>query len=57
MDTDCAICMCPVEFDEPNSFMITPSHHAFHTECLNRWMDVKLECPTCRAILPDVRNL
>ena len=57
MDTDCAICMCPVEFDEPNSFMITPCHHAFHTECLNRWMDVKLECPTCRAILPDVRTL
>ena len=56
MDTDCAICMCPVEFDEPNSFMITPCHHAFHTECLNRWMDVKLECPTCRAILPDVRK-
>ena len=57
MDTDCAICMCPVEFDGPNSFMITACHHAFHTECLNRWMDVKLECPTCRAILPDVRNL
>lgn len=57
MDMDCAICMSAIDYNDPASFMVTPCHHAFHTDCLYKWMDVKLECPTCRAPLPDVRYL
>nr|KAJ3423051.1 hypothetical protein HK105_003877 [Polyrhizophydium stewartii] len=34
------------------NYMVTPCHHIFHTECLERWMEVKLECPVCRSELP-----
>lgn len=30
----------------------TPCGHKFHPECLVTWMNVKLECPTCRGSLP-----
>jgi len=54
-DDPCAICYG--EFS-PNasrySVMITPCEHVYHTECLTRWMEQKLECPTCRGQLPAV---
>lgn len=31
---------------------VTPCDHFFHSGCLQRWMDVKMECPTCRRPLP-----
>ncbi len=34
------------------TIMNTPCNHKFHQECLGQWMEVKLECPTCRAPLP-----
>lgn len=34
--------------------MNTPCNHKFHEECLTQWMEVKLECPTCRAALPPL---
>ena len=36
------------------SVMQTPCKHMFHEPCLKGWMDVKLECPFCRAPLPSV---
>ena len=51
---DCVICMTPVEFEVINARMVTPCNHFFHTECLTRWMDVKMECPTCRGALPPL---
>ena len=57
LDSDCAICMNPIDYNNNESFMITPCNHAFHTDCLNKWMDVKLECPTCRTAIPDVRYI
>ena len=32
---------------------ITPCDHVFHDGCLSQWLAVKLECPVCRAALPD----
>lgn len=32
--------------------MKTPCGHYFHSECLAKWMDVRLECPYCRGALP-----
>ena len=58
---DCAICFVPVEFSpfssltlgtERRNYMVTPCGHLYHTDCLLRWMDVKMECPACRAPLP-----
>eukprot|EP00271_Cylindrocystis_brebissonii_P007345 TRINITY_DN20736_c0_g1_i1.p1 TRINITY_DN20736_c0_g1~~TRINITY_DN20736_c0_g1_i1.p1 ORF type:complete len:732 (+),score=135.19 TRINITY_DN20736_c0_g1_i1:651-2846(+) len=52
---DCVICMAPVD-DAPRSTlrMVTPCEHLFHTGCLQRWMDIKMECPTCRRPLPPI---
>jgi hypothetical protein len=30
------------------SYMVTPCRHIFHTECLEGWMDYRLQCPICR---------
>jgi hypothetical protein len=34
--------------------MTTPCRHHFHEECLAQWLEVKLECPTCRTELPPL---
>lgn len=52
--TECVICMNPVEIGRPMARMVTPCNHFFHPQCLQRWMDVKMECPTCRAPLPPL---
>jgi hypothetical protein len=49
---DCVICMSEVPLGDTSKYMISPCNHLFHTECLEQWMQVKMECPTCRAILP-----
>lgn len=33
-------------------YMVTPCNHLFHPECLQQWMNVKLECPVCRRSIP-----
>ncbi|KAL8136621.1 hypothetical protein V2J09_002622 [Rumex salicifolius] len=51
--SDCVICMTAIDFSErSNDCMVTPCDHFFHSGCLQRWMDVKMECPTCRRPLP-----
>jgi len=34
--------------------MKTPCKHIFHEKCLKDWMDIKLECPYCRTMLPSL---
>ena len=51
---DCVICMAPVTCDARAERMVTPCAHFFHKECLERWMEVKMECPTCRGALPPL---
>ncbi|MED6223002.1 Transmembrane E3 ubiquitin-protein ligase fly2 [Stylosanthes scabra] len=51
--TDCVICMTSIDLNQrSNDCMVTPCDHFFHSGCLQRWMDVKMECPTCRRSLP-----
>jgi len=32
--------------------MVCPCGHVYCTDCLRAWMLQKLECPSCRAVLP-----
>eukprot|EP00937_MAST-01D_sp_MAST-1D-sp2_P002413 g2413.t1 len=50
-EVDCPICMSRVS-TTTRGYMVTPCGHVFHDECLMQWMDVKMECPSCRAPLP-----
>ncbi|XP_057487820.1 transmembrane E3 ubiquitin-protein ligase FLY1-like [Actinidia eriantha] len=51
--TDCVICMTAIDVTQrSNDCMVTPCDHFFHSGCLQRWMDIKMECPTCRRSLP-----
>ncbi|KAF9133910.1 hypothetical protein BGW39_008665 [Mortierella sp. 14UC] len=63
---DCAICMLPIDTASGAArlssvvgslgrlnYMLTPCGHLFHSDCLERWMRIKLECPNCRAFLPS----
>ncbi|KAL2610680.1 hypothetical protein R1flu_029253 [Riccia fluitans] len=52
---DCVICMALVDTaSRSTECMVTPCDHVFHSGCLQRWMDIKMECPTCRRALPPV---
>ncbi|KAH8739568.1 RING-H2 finger containing membrane associated protein [Cryptosporidium ryanae] len=52
----CVICMANIivlnNFESEMCGVCTPCDHIFHQKCLKQWMDIKLECPTCRRIIP-----
>jgi len=50
--SDCAICMQAVTGVDSNH-MLTPCDHLYHRGCLERWLQQKMQCPTCRAFLSD----
>jgi len=52
--TECVICMVEIE-PEAARHVTAPCKHRFHRRCLEQWMDVKMECPTCRAALPPIQ--
>ena len=35
-------------------YMVTPCKHIFHSECLEKWLEHKKECPNCRTSLEDL---
>ena len=49
---ECAVCFTSIDL-RPGEYMVTPCDHLFHPSCLQQWMEIKLECPICRAALPD----
>ncbi|KAF0717459.1 Aste57867_2274 [Aphanomyces stellatus] len=51
-ELDCVICMVELDVDA-RDYMIAPCDHIFHRPCLQEWMQVKMECPTCRSPLPE----
>eukprot|EP00930_Biecheleria_cincta_P085007 TRINITY_DN74427_c0_g1_i1.p1 TRINITY_DN74427_c0_g1~~TRINITY_DN74427_c0_g1_i1.p1 ORF type:complete len:528 (+),score=74.33 TRINITY_DN74427_c0_g1_i1:205-1584(+) len=51
--TECVICMVELS-PEDGARVVTPCNHAFHKTCLEQWMEVKMECPTCRTELPPI---
>jgi transmembrane E3 ubiquitin-protein ligase len=42
------------ESDAEQRYAIAPCEHLFHAACLEKWMERKMECPTCRRPLPDL---
>ncbi|KAJ2540649.1 hypothetical protein GGF49_004312 [Coemansia sp. RSA 1853] len=50
----CPICLMPVDATSSSELAhaVTPCHHVYHDACLAYWMEIKLECPVCRAVLP-----
>lgn len=52
--TDCVICMSDIDPEEARR-VTTPCNHYFHRACLDQWLDVKMECPTCRMALPPIQ--
>jgi len=51
---DCVICYNPIDVHNRREYMLAPCDHVFHRECLEQWMDVKMECPICRMDLPPI---
>lgn len=52
--TECVICMSEIDPEDAQR-VTTPCNHFFHRACLEQWMDVKMECPTCRMTLPCIQ--
>jgi hypothetical protein len=48
---ECNICLNLIDKDD-RLVMTTPCSHLFHQDCLTQWMEIKLQCPTCRRELP-----
>lgn len=61
---ECIICMTELNLGGNESAEIlnfsrtmhTPCKHMFHEDCLGNWMNLKMECPTCRTPLPLVEE-
>ncbi|CDU16504.1 E3 ubiquitin-protein ligase, putative [Plasmodium yoelii] len=49
---ECVICMYNIILNN-KKYCITPCYHIFHEKCLQQWMTIKMECPTCRGSLPN----
>ncbi len=51
---ECVICLGGISEAAiaRREYMVAPCGHFFHATCLLKWMDEKLQCPTCRAPLP-----
>lgn len=48
---ECCICMESVSIHSRER-MVTPCNHFFHATCLERWLEVRLECALCRSPVP-----
>ncbi|CAD8045581.1 unnamed protein product [Paramecium sonneborni] len=64
-ENECAICLTsltedPFDQEAPTDkliikqAMLTPCSHWFHPSCLRSWIDIKMQCPTCRSELPPL---
>jgi surface protein len=52
-DRECSICMDSIDPKYKKNIMITPCNHAYHKDCLKRWIKDKSSCPDCRGTLPE----
>jgi hypothetical protein len=45
INLECSICM---NSDDINEYSKTTCNHIFHTKCIEKWLDIKSDCPYCR---------
>eukprot|EP01060_Flectonema_neradi_P034814 TRINITY_DN622_c1_g1_i1.p1 TRINITY_DN622_c1_g1~~TRINITY_DN622_c1_g1_i1.p1 ORF type:complete len:615 (+),score=33.74 TRINITY_DN622_c1_g1_i1:106-1950(+) len=50
---DCVICQTNIDPTQSSGYMLAPCEHIFHAQCLQQWMQQKMECPVCRRSLPE----
>jgi Ring finger domain len=51
---ECSICYENIDVRDRFKYMLAPCNHLYHSECLKQWMEVKMECPICRTVLPPL---
>ncbi|KAI9204428.1 uncharacterized protein BJ171DRAFT_505819 [Polychytrium aggregatum] len=50
-DSRCTICL--TEFEVGEMLKRLPCTHAYHGECINRWLRMHEQCPICRISVTD----
>jgi E3 ubiquitin-protein ligase RNF38/44 len=45
--------VCMSDFEQDDLLRVLPCSHEFHSDCVDRWLKVKRECPLCRR---DIHN-
>ncbi|KAA0039492.1 E3 ubiquitin-protein ligase RING1-like [Cucumis melo var. makuwa] len=50
LGTDCAICLDGFEVAEEAREM--PCKHMYHSDCIEKWLNVRGTCPVCRFVMP-----
>lgn len=51
IDENCSICLLPLE---QQSVQLNKCRHCFHYNCMDKWLDFKLNCPMCRTKVSDI---
>jgi hypothetical protein len=56
---DCCICLNPLNLGSiveagVGRTVHTPCNHHYHLECLQSWISVNAQCPTCRRDIPEI---
>ncbi|KAJ0966975.1 hypothetical protein J5N97_023892 [Dioscorea zingiberensis] len=41
--------ICRVDFEDGESLVLLSCKHAYHSECINRWLQINKACPVCSA--------
>lgn len=43
---ECAICLS--QYEEGEQVKEVPCHHAFHVDCIDKWLNMSNFCPVCK---------
>jgi hypothetical protein len=48
---DCCCCLLEIELDTDTEYTVAICNHTFHTTCISKVFETKLECPMCNKYL------
>merc|ERR1712060_770149 len=51
-DAPCAVCYLPL-WEDGQETAVPPCNHAFHFDCLSKWLHGHTTCPNCRREFAD----
>ena len=51
VEDTCSICLD--QFEDNTEIIILPCRHGFHQHCIDQWLRLHSECPSCRHKLPS----